>query len=89
MSKPPQETVSAGTAAPPEESLTGKRPVYFNKADGFVETRTFARGPLLAGNRIEGPALVEEHASTTVVMPGDRLEVDRFGNLVLAVGDRA
>jgi N-methylhydantoinase A len=88
MSKPPQESVPAGTAAPPDESLTGKRSVYFNRADGFVETRTFTRDALLAGNRIEGPALVEEHASTTVVMPGDRLEVDRFGNLVIAIGDR-
>jgi len=31
---------------------------------------------------------VEEHASTTVVLPGDRLEVDAFGNLVIEVGRR-
>jgi N-methylhydantoinase A len=40
----------------------------------------------LAGNRIEGPALIEEHASTTVVLPGAVAEVDAFGNLVIAVG---
>ena len=34
----------------------------------------------------ERPALVEEHASTTVLMPGDTLTVDPFGNLVIAVG---
>ena len=40
---------------------------------------------LLAGNVIAGPALIEEHASTTVVHPGDRLEVDAFGNLVIDI----
>ena len=40
---------------------------------------------LLAGNRIAGPALIEEHASTTVLLPGDKLEVDVYGNLVIAV----
>lgn len=88
MQKPPQETVPAGTAQPPEGAVTGRRPVFFNEAGGFVPTPTFARDSLLAGNRITGPALVEEHASTTVVMPGDGLEVDRFGNLVVAVGGR-
>jgi N-methylhydantoinase A len=40
---------------------------------------------LLAGNRIQGPALIEEHASTTVVLPGDRLDVDAIGNLVISI----
>ena len=41
---------------------------------------------LKAGDRIEGPALVEEHASTTVLAPGDRLVVDLYGNLDIAIG---
>ena len=40
---------------------------------------------LLAGNQISGPALIEEHASTTVLMPGDRMTVDAYGNLVITV----
>ncbi len=47
---------------------------------------TYRRTALLAGNRIKGPALIEEHASTTVLMPGDACEVDAYGNLVIAVG---
>jgi N-methylhydantoinase A len=43
---------------------------------------------LRAGNRIDGPALVEEHASTTVVLPGDRLRVDGFGNLDIEIARR-
>jgi len=85
MRKPAPEEVARGAAAPPKEAFTGKRPVYF-EGRGFVATRTFARAALLASNRITGPALIEEHASTTVLMPGDALEVDRFGNLGIAVG---
>ena len=51
----------------------------------FRPTPTYARAALAAGNRISGPALIEEHASTTVLLPGDRLEVDAYGNLVIKV----
>jgi N-methylhydantoinase A len=51
-------------------------------------TPTYRRDALLAGNRIKGPALIEEYASTTVLMPGDRLEVDELGNLVISVQGR-
>jgi N-methylhydantoinase A len=84
MRKPPHERIAAGDASPPAAAHTGKRPVYFG--NGFTDTPTFARAHLRAGNRIEGPALVEEHASTTVVLPGAVVEVDAFGNLVIAVG---
>ena len=47
---------------------------------------TYKRAELLAGNKILGPALIEEHASTTVLMPGDRMTVDAWGNMVIAVG---
>jgi N-methylhydantoinase A len=30
-----------------------------------------------------GPAIVTEYDSTTVVYPGQRLEVDPFGNLLI------
>src|SRR5262249_22908335 len=84
MRKPPHEKIVAGETVPPAAAHTGKRDVFFDGA--FVATPTFARAHLLAGNRIEGPALIEEHASTTVVLPGAVAEVDAFGNLVIAVG---
>lgn len=89
MKKPPQETVAAGDATPSADAARGDRPVYFNDVGDFVDTPTFARDALLAGNVIDGPALIEEHASTTVLMPGDRVTVDPFGDLVIEVGARA
>jgi N-methylhydantoinase A len=85
MRKPPQAKIARGRAAPRAEALTGKRPVYVGEAGGFRDAPTYRRAALLAGNRLKGPALIEEHASTTVLMPGDACEVDAYGNLVIAV----
>jgi len=84
MRKPPQEKVKKGSAAPPKAAFTGKRPVFFGAK--FADTPTYSRAALAAGNRIKGPALIEEHASTTVLLHGDMLQVDAYGNLVIAVG---
>ncbi|MDE0049687.1 MAG: hydantoinase/oxoprolinase family protein [Rhodospirillales bacterium] len=85
MRKPAFETAEAGGPEPSGAARSGERAVYFDEAGGFVATPTYAREALLAGNRIQGPALVEERASTTVILPGDTLEVDRYGNLDIAV----
>ena len=85
VDKPTMRKISRGTATPPRAAFAGERAVYFRDR-GFVPTRTFSRAALTAGNRIRGPALVEEHASTTVLMPGDTATVDAFGNLLIAVG---
>jgi N-methylhydantoinase A len=83
MRKPPHEKIRRGKRAPDKAAFTGRRPVYF---DGkYRPTPTYARAALTAGNRIIGPALIEEHASTTVLLPGDRLEVDPYGHLTIKV----
>lgn len=84
LNKPRIERIQGGTARPPAEAARGHRPVYFAET-GFTGTPIFSRDALLAGNRIPGPALIEEHASTAVVFPGDALEVDGFGNLVITI----
>ncbi len=84
MRKPPFEHIAKGEAEPDAAAFRGARPVYF-AATGFVDTPTYHRPALKAGNRIAGPALIEEHASTTVVHPGDSMEVDAFGDLVIAI----
>ncbi|MFM9971069.1 MAG: hydantoinase/oxoprolinase family protein [Burkholderiales bacterium] len=88
MKKPPLERIARGSKEPLVAAKRGKRSVYFAELGKAVATPTFARDELRAGNRIEGPALIEEHASTTVLLPGDKLKVDEFGNLVIEVGKR-
>jgi len=62
----------------------GKRDVYFESNASFQPCPLYDRARLLAGNRIAGPAIIEEYGSTTVIFPGQQAEVDRFGNLLLS-----
>jgi N-methylhydantoinase A len=83
MRKPPQEKIKKGAGRPPKSAYAGTRKVWFD--GGFRKVPTYRRTALLAGNRISGPALIEEHASTTVLMPGDRMALDDYGNLAIRV----
>jgi N-methylhydantoinase A len=84
LAKPAFERVKAGGKTPERGASRGFRKVCFGGA--FVSAPVFGRAQLLAGNRINGPALIEEHASTAVLMPGDSMIVDALGNLVISVG---
>jgi N-methylhydantoinase A len=87
LDKPVLERIETGDTKPPDAADTGTRAVRFG--EDALDTGTWDRTRLLAGNRIDGPALIEEHASTTVLHPGDSLEVDAFGNLIISVGGPA
>ena len=57
------------------------RPVYF---DGkFVPTRVYRRAGLIPGDRIQGPAMITEYTSATMLPPDGAALVDPFGNLVI------
>jgi N-methylhydantoinase A len=86
--KAKQKRIERGGESPPANAATGSRPVHFHVAGGYVDCPTYARAGLKAGNRISGPVLIEEHASTTVVFPGDTVVVDELGNLVITIGAR-
>jgi N-methylhydantoinase A/oxoprolinase/acetone carboxylase beta subunit len=73
--------------ASPDAALRHERDAWF-PVDGElrkVATRFFAREALKAGNRIEGPAVINQYDSTTVVPPGFTADIDRFGNIVIRV----
>ena len=53
------------------------------------DPRSRPRSALLAGNVIDGPAVVEETASTTIVDPGDRVLVNEYGHLIIEIGGGA
>ena len=64
----------------PNEAQKGRRRAYF---DGWCDCPVYDRGRLLCGNRLCGPAIIEQMDSTIVVHPGQEAFVDRFGNIVL------
>ena len=73
----------AGRRATLSEARTGTRPVWFG---GWVETPIYWRDHLPADARLSGPAIVEQMDTTIVIEPGDRLETDAEGNLIVTVG---
>jgi N-methylhydantoinase A len=65
------------------DALVDEREVYFEDASAPLRTRIYNRDLLRPGQRIEGPAIVEEYGSTVPVHPGFCATVDDFGNLLV------
>jgi N-methylhydantoinase A len=75
----------------PAEALRGAtpQPIEYRSvrfASAGARTPIFRRNTLGAGAVVDGPAIVEEAATTTVILPGDRLEVHASGSLLIHVG---
>jgi N-methylhydantoinase A len=62
----------------------GERTVLFDTVP--TATAVYARDRLPSGAALEGPALIEEAGTTTVVPPGFRAGVDAHANLILERG---
>jgi len=62
--------------------VTGSRPAWF-PGQGFVETPIIARARLRPGDRVAGPALVEEREATLVLPPGTEAVCDAALNLMV------
>jgi N-methylhydantoinase A len=60
----------------------GEQRAFFRET-GETTMPRYLREALGPGREVEGPALVEDDWSTTVVYPGQRCRGDRFGNLIL------
>lgn len=65
------------------EARKPDRPVYFPELRGYVPCPIYDRARLPVGARLEGPAVVEEADSTTVLPPGAAAEVDSWANLLV------
>jgi N-methylhydantoinase A len=63
----------------------GTRPVYLSEEQPAVDYTLYTREQLLAGDMLEGPAVVAEHTATTVLHDGDTLRVGEHGELVITI----
>ena len=61
------------------------REIYFDGA--FMQASIYRREGLVPGDAIQGPAMITEYTSATVLPPGCRAEVDGYGNLVISVAE--
>ena len=83
----PKAAFRAAPDAGPDASaaVVGRRDVWLPEAGGFVSCPVYDREKLRPGNRIEGPAIVEQMDATTVVLPDMTAYVEPYLNLVLEV----
>jgi N-methylhydantoinase A len=58
-----------------------RREVYFPLPHRWLSTTVFQREHLRAGQVIDGPAIIEEFSSTTVLQPGDRAVIGTLGEI--------
>jgi N-methylhydantoinase A len=67
----------------PGHARAASREVYFKELDGLSDCEVFDRYVLEAGERIDGPAIIEETDSTIVVCPGYQADVEDRGTVII------
>jgi N-methylhydantoinase A len=65
------------------DAIVARRQVWLPETGGFVACPVYDRERLRAGNRIAGPAIVEQMDATTLVLPGMVARVETYLNLIL------
>lgn len=76
IERPAPRPIPLGRGARPAR----RRPAFF---ESWIDTPIHDRGDLGAGDRLSGPAVIEEFGSTTPILPGFDVVVDELGNLVV------
>ena len=65
---------------------SAERAVYFSSAAKPLPAKIYRRETLSAGATIAGPALVQEHGTTTVLFENDTCRVAGTGEHIISVG---
>ncbi|MBI5445264.1 MAG: hydantoinase/oxoprolinase family protein [Deltaproteobacteria bacterium] len=68
--------------AAPSQALKEKRPVCLT-GQGFLEIPIYERDRIGCGTAVEGPCLIEEQISTTLIPAGWTGEVDAYRNIII------
>jgi N-methylhydantoinase A/oxoprolinase/acetone carboxylase beta subunit len=75
----------------PAAALRHEREAWF-RVDGELRelpTKFYDRAQLVAGNRVQGPSVINQYDTTTVIPPGLTAEIDRYGNILIWIEQRA
>lgn len=63
------------------------RPLYDLESAAFADAAIYDRAKLQAGDAFDGPAVVQQFDSTTVICAGMSCVVDAWGNLIVDTGE--
>lgn len=67
------------------DAIKGHRKVYLGN-NGWVDCKVYERTKLSPEVDLDGPALVEEATTTTLVLTGQKFHLDAFGQLIILPG---
>jgi len=81
-SKPSYTKIPKGDKKPRQEALFKIKKVLYEDR-GWLDVPIYIREKLLGGNEIEGPAVIIEESSTTVLYEGDHAVIDDYGNIII------
>ncbi|AUC56044.1 methylhydantoinase (plasmid) [Sagittula sp. P11] len=81
-------TLASSTPGPEDarHAIIGARQTWYPETGCFTETTLYARERLRPGMRFDGPAIVEQMDTTTLIPPGVSAHVDATENLILELG---
>ena len=74
--------IASGSRSP-KAAFKSERKVHFQETGNFIECPIYERERLKSGNRVPGPAVIEQPDSTVLIPPSFRVEVDSLGRLVM------
>ncbi len=80
--RPGQHRVAGSATVPARAVPSAIRPVYF---DRWMDTPVFDRAALRPGHAFDGPAIVEQPDTTSVIEPGMTARVDPFNNILVTM----
>jgi len=80
--KPEMKEIARGGTI--KDAVKKPRKVWFRDA-GFVETDIYERKLIPVGATFDGPAIVEQPDTTTVIPPRSHCKIDSYGNILINV----
>ncbi|WP_414044441.1 hydantoinase/oxoprolinase family protein [Macrococcus sp. EM39E] len=67
------------------ERVKEKRKVFFEN-DGWIEINVYDKAYIDVDEKIDGPAIIEEKTTSTIINKNDIAAKDKYGNLIIEIG---
>jgi N-methylhydantoinase A len=78
---PVDEVHLAASGGDVKAAILETRSAYFDGA--WHDTPHYDRAKLGVGARVDGPAIIRQYDTTTVLLPGHYAEIDKHGNILI------
>lgn len=78
---PVNEAAPTSAGSDVKAAIMETRPAYFDGA--WHDTPHYDRSKLGVGSRVEGPAIIRQYDTTTVLLPAHYAEIDEHGNVLI------